>query len=320
MRTYSGESFNLMYLSVLRDALASSAPYRETRVGLAADFGPGVFEINGDMPRLVSLSERFVNPYLAVVEAALMLAGSNSLAPLTYFAPVYGSYSDDGEKLHGAYGHRLRAYFGFDQIEAAIRLLSMDQSSRRAFLTLASPCDVQTESLNIPCNVMVLLIIRDGRLDLTTINRSNDIFWGLTYNIFVFRCLQRFLARRMSVECGIQRHFSNAMHLYNRDLGAVRRIVDANTADDVIERDRRFEELTIHDKVASDAVAIASLRFVDVGDLELRRFLDGFRYAWRHRNGSAFVASLPDNLLGYLGYHWARARHRLLDGAERFAR
>jgi thymidylate synthase len=65
------------------------------------------------------------------------------------------------------------------------------------------------------CNTTVFLSLREGRLDLTVCNRSNDLIWG-TYgaNVVQFSVLQEYIAACIGVEVGTYVQFSNNTHIY----------------------------------------------------------------------------------------------------------
>ncbi|MGK3946522.1 thymidylate synthase, partial [Streptomyces caeruleatus] len=71
-----------------------------------------------------------------MAEALWMLNGNNNLDYLLWFNSKFGEYSDDGETLHGAYGHRWRQYFGYDQLEWIIDELTNNPASRRCVLQM----------------------------------------------------------------------------------------------------------------------------------------------------------------------------------------
>jgi thymidylate synthase len=46
--------------------------------------------------------------------------------------------------------------------------------------------------------------------------RSNDIVWGLPYDVFLFTMLQELLASELSVDIGSYFHYAASFHLYER--------------------------------------------------------------------------------------------------------
>lgn len=165
------------------------------------------------------------NPWLAMSEGLWILAGRNDVAALLPYNSTITEFSDDGVHLYGAYGLRMR-----DQIDDLIERLRKDPSDRRAVLQIWDSTshtremnDLTTSSKDPPCNDMVMFKLRQGKLHMTVINRSNDIHWGLyAVNIPTFQMLQQYIAARLGVEVGSQTHFSNSLHYYTDDRRAVR--------------------------------------------------------------------------------------------------
>jgi thymidylate synthase len=216
------DCFNTLYLKALKIAISGAKCYQKA-----------YFEIMPDDPRLIFLNHRKINPIFAIIEGVWVLAGSNKLAPLLNELPNFGAYSDDGETLNGAYGDRLRNYFGFDQINVAIDALKNDYFTRRVVLTLFSPSDLKINSLDIPCNTEIYLKITNNAVDITVLNRSNDLYLGLPYNVFVFGLLQKYVSLKLNLSIGIQRHFTDSLHIYEKNIDATKLIVKSNNIEAV---------------------------------------------------------------------------------------
>nr|HCI8835506.1 thymidylate synthase [Klebsiella michiganensis] len=228
MKIYDGNDLNYLYLDALSDSLKISSP-NSSRSGIVYDIGPAVFQLPSDKLNLITLNTRALNPFFAIAEAAWVIGGFNDLAYLDYYIKTYGDFSDDGKTLNGAYGYRLRQQYGFDQIDFAIEELKTNPNSRRCVLSMFSPSDlINTKSKDIPCNISVMLKIRNGELDLTVINRSNDIYWGVPYNFFVFQVLHYYIASRVNIKVGTQRHFTDSLHLYEKDISSIKSIIKNN--------------------------------------------------------------------------------------------
>jgi hypothetical protein len=62
---------------------------------------------------------------------------------------------------------------------------------------------------------MVMFKLRNNRLHMTVLNRSNDLHWGLFgVNLPTFGILQEYIAAYLDVEMGTQTHLSNSLHIY----------------------------------------------------------------------------------------------------------
>jgi hypothetical protein len=170
---------------------------------------------------------RDANPFFHLLGDALWsLAGRNNIAWPTYFNSKYEQYSDDGVIQHGAYGHRWRQHFGYDQLEWIVLGLECQPYSRREVLMMWDPGTATEECTgdlyvgghggrDVPCNVCTFVDLRGGALNITVINRSNDFIFGmLGANVVVFSCLQEYFAAALKVPVGKFTTFSNNVHVY----------------------------------------------------------------------------------------------------------
>lgn len=172
----------------------------------------------------ILIPSRRWNPWLALSEALWILAGRNDVAALKPYNSHISDFSDDGVHLYGAYGARI-----YDQIDPLIERLRKDPSDRRAVLQIWDQAngddpyvepfnDLTVESKDPPCNNLVYFKLRQNKLHMTVICRSNDIHWGLfAVNLPTFGILQSYIAARLGVEMGTQTHLSNSLHVYTDD-------------------------------------------------------------------------------------------------------
>lgn len=176
-----------------------------------------VTEVTEPWHHCILLPARRWNPWLAMSEALWIMSGRNDIIPIQPYNLAIGNYSDDGATLFGAYGERI-----FSQIEPMIDRLQKDPSDRRAILSIWETSDLKAVTKDPPCNNLLYFKLRDGRLHMTVICRSNDIHWGLyAVNLPTFGMLQVYLAARLGVGVGHQTHLSNSLHVYTDEQQAV---------------------------------------------------------------------------------------------------
>lgn len=226
------ESFNISYFKALQISELISE-LTSTRNGDAKVLGQATFIISPNDPRLCFLRGRKLNYKFAFVESAWILEGRNDLKTLLKYISSYNLYSDDDQTLNGAYGYRLRHYFKEDQVENAINHLKNNPDSRRVVLQIYAPDDLNKDSKDIPCNTTIYLKIENNHLNITVINRSNDLFLGIPYNIFVFGILQKYIANRLNINVGVQTQITDNLHVYEKDLNKVKEIITLNNIPDI---------------------------------------------------------------------------------------
>ena len=173
--------------------------------------------------RVLFHPERDANPVFHLVEAVWMLAGRRDVKLLSHFNSNMANFSDDGVNFNAAYGYRWRKHFGFDQLEALVTLLKREPTSRQAILQMWEPADLVKDTKDKACNMSAVFEVRDGKLNMTVYNRSNDVWWGAYgANAVHFSVLQEFVALAIGCEVGHYRQVSQNLHLYTELYGAAK--------------------------------------------------------------------------------------------------
>lgn len=166
--------------------------------------------------RVLFDQERDANPFFHFFEALWMLAGRDDVHFLANFNKRMAQFSDDGETLHGAYGFRWSNHWDDDQLSSVVNMLRENPGSRRVVLTMWDPAsDLGREGKDLPCNTHIYFRARGIVLDMTVMNRSNDIIWGLFgANAVHFSVLHEFIAGLSGLAVGVYYHFTNNFHAY----------------------------------------------------------------------------------------------------------
>ena len=148
--------------------------------------------------RVIFCKERKENPVFHFAECLWMMAGRSDAAWLEQFNPRMKEFAETSGKIYGAYGHRWRAHFGFDQILEVCKILKEEPNTRRAVIGMWSPTgDLGIDAKDVPCNTHIYFRRRGESLDMTVCNRSNDLVWGaLGSNIVHFSFLMSTLDLR----------------------------------------------------------------------------------------------------------------------------
>jgi len=201
------------------------------------------FRLKDPRSRLLTLPARKADYGFAVGEFLWYWNGRRDLKTMLYYNKRMADFSDDGKNLNSAYGYRLRrkltlsqeGLFGGTQWETAISTLTKDTDSRRAVLLINSPEDQYVAdtrgSKDVPCTLSLQFFIRDNALYLHVVMRSNDIWWGLSYDLFSFTLLQECMLQDLKVtdptrfgelRLGEYIHTAGSLHLYERHFDVAR--------------------------------------------------------------------------------------------------
>lgn len=171
--------------------------------------------------RVLFNAGRDANPFFHLYEAMWMLAGRNDVASVAHYVKRMETFSDNGITLAGAYGYRWREYFGHDQLNSLIDILSNQSGTRRAVLQMWSPEDLENVLYHptvkdVPCNLSAVFeVVRDSYVNMTVFNRSNDLIWGsLGANFVHFSFLQEYIACSIGRGVGNYHQVSANAHTY----------------------------------------------------------------------------------------------------------
>ncbi len=223
-----GNSVNQLWSNVVEACRGDGASVFEGRDGETREILHAALCLENPRARWNTVRRPTINLAFALAEVVWILAGRNDMESLSFFNGSLKNFVGDSVYLHGAYGHRLRKSFGFDQLDAAYRALGANPTTRQIVLQYWDPNldfpDTNGEPRNrdIPCNTQSMLKVRQGRLEWVQVMRSNDVFIGLPYNIVQFTFLQEILAGWLEMDVGPYHHLSDSLHVYTRDLDKMR--------------------------------------------------------------------------------------------------
>jgi thymidylate synthase len=211
---FSEPSLDDLLHQVLSTLLTTADRIHPTK-GEATELRAVTLELTNPRARL-SRSESRGRLFSALGELTWYLSGSDRLDVIDYYLRKYRTFTD-GDVVPGAYGPRLQAFDGFDQVAYVIRKLRGHPWSRRAVIQLFDHADVATDLPEVPCTCTLQFLLRDGALELVVYMRSSDAHLGLPHDTFAFTMLQELVARSIGVEPGPYVQIVGSLHLYAKD-------------------------------------------------------------------------------------------------------
>lgn len=103
-----------------------------------------------------------------------------------------------------------------DQIDTICKRLEV-KYNRQAYATIWSP-EIDTVSAHPVCILGVYFYIRQEKLNMVGILRSNDA-WGQGLNdMYHLVRIQQKVAKRLNIEVGTYTHYVMSLHIYDKDL------------------------------------------------------------------------------------------------------
>jgi len=241
-RSFASNTFDNLFervvVSIIDEPEFISRPRGQTIKELIAP----TLVLENPRARLLANPNRAADYGFGVGEFFWYWLGKQDLDTMLYYNKRMGNFSDNGFTLNSAYGHRTRFQDILYEIgrastqwDAVKKTLLEDPDSRRAILIIGRAEDytigAYQPSKDLPCTLSLQFFIRNNKLYLHTSMRSNDAFWGLTYDLFSFTLLQECLMLElneagMNLTLGSYSHTAGSLHIYDRHFDQASVIVE----------------------------------------------------------------------------------------------
>ena len=184
--------------------------------------------------RILTFEERKLSLRYLAGEVAFYLSGSRDLKFISHYSKFWNRVSDDGKVVNSCYGYKLFKVLtkGLSQFEYAKQQLLEDPNTRRAVMVIYTGDNAILNSKDNPCTMYVQFFIRNWHLYCITNIRSNDIWYGVSYDIPFFTIIQELMLNHLkkadydlfgSLELGSFILNSGSLHLYEKDFKQAQR-------------------------------------------------------------------------------------------------
>jgi thymidylate synthase len=173
-------------------------------------------EIDPTFP-ILDFTARPMNWRYFLGEMAWYLQKDRNIAFINHFSSFWKGIADDKGYVCSNYGYLL---FN-DQLQWALNSLLKDPNTRQAIAFVSRP-SVQFEgNKDFVCTMYLNFWIRDNKLNMKVQMRSNDVFYGLSYDVPFFAFVQQtmyFWLRQTydSLEIGKYYHSADNIHYYEK--------------------------------------------------------------------------------------------------------
>lgn len=116
------------------------------------------------------------------------------------------------------YGHRLRAYFGLDTLEACTDRLKADPEDRKSYVALWDTARDLTVKEGRPCLVSLFFRKFDGKLTLSATFRTHNAMDAWLLNLYGLMAIQAWVAQRAGLPAGPITVVSHSLGLDPKEL------------------------------------------------------------------------------------------------------
>lgn len=197
-----------IYLEVIDDVLRTGIHSAPRGIEIIEKLGYQ-FILTNPQNCLTTLAERKLNYKFAIIEKFEYVSGVSSAERIFHYNKNYMNYVKViSDEVVGAYGPRLQRQYKY-----VYNLLKVDPDTRQAIININNEKD-KDGSGAMPCTISLQFLNRGGRLHLIATMRSNDVYYGLPYDVNGFCFIQQMMASWLGLKLGDYIHQAGSMHIY----------------------------------------------------------------------------------------------------------
>lgn len=173
------------------------------------------FYIENPEDNHITNEHRKWNPNYAMREWLWYQSGDPSAVEISKYAPIWKNMMDEDGNVRSNYGWQWRRN---DQLSKVVDMLVKNPNTRKATISIYDGKEIDTYSNDTPCTYAVQFTVIDGKLNMSVLMRSNDLWYGFCNDQFCFSMLQQHVAHLLCLPVGTYYHFAHNLHLYNDKL------------------------------------------------------------------------------------------------------
>ena len=141
------------------------------------------------------------------------LSGNRNVLEIKKQAKIWDAMHNGDNIVNSNYGYQ---WMRNNQLDFIINELTNKPNSRRAVLTIYDGKDHEIHSKDTPCTLNIVFNITYGKLNMSVVMRSNDLWFGFCNDQYCFSMLQKLVSEKLGIATGWYYHFVHNLHLYDR--------------------------------------------------------------------------------------------------------
>lgn len=171
------------------------------------------FTIENPTDRIITTPWRKFNNSYAVKEWDWYLSGWPYVTEIKKDAKIWDKMHSGDDRVNSNYGWQWKRN---NQLQKCIEQLKSNPNSRQAWVSIYDGKEKDDYQYDTPCTMCIGFDIKNGKLDMTVIMRSNDLVYGFCNDQYCFSMLQEMVANELNLPVGTYTHFAHDLHIYNR--------------------------------------------------------------------------------------------------------
>jgi thymidylate synthase len=175
-------------------------------------------ELKNPLKCIVTLKSRDINYKYLRNELRWYLSGSLDVCDINKHSSFWSKLADPNGTINSNYGFIALKdkYAGKSQLEWCIDSIKKDINTRQAVINYNQPKHKYPNNKDFVCTLSQQFIVRDNKLDSIVFMRSNDLIFGLTYDMPWFCLLMKMVAKECNLKLGYYKHYAASLHVYKK--------------------------------------------------------------------------------------------------------
>ena len=202
------------YEALLDEVVINGIDFDNTK----AIFNCGFYILNPEDNHIKNKQRNWSLEY-AEAEWQWYLSGDRNIAKL---GELYGKVpaiwkrmADPNGDVNSNYGWQWKRNA---QLDMVIEMLKQNPETRQATISIYDGKEITSYAFDTPCTYAVQFTILHGKLDMSVLMRSNDLWYGFCNDQYQFSNLQMYVAYQLDIPVGVYYHYAHNLHLYNDKL------------------------------------------------------------------------------------------------------
>lgn len=199
------EAFEYYYDLIMKDGV-------DTQVGTKALYNV-CFVIENPLDNIITTSWRKFKDSYAKQEWEWYLSGNPYVTEIKKVAKIWDKMHSGDDRVNSNYGYQWKRN---DQLNKCIEQLKNSPNTRQAWISIFDGKEKDIYQYDTPCTIAIGFDIKDDKIDMTVIMRSNDIVFGFCNDQYCFSKLHEYVAHEVGLQIGTYTHFAHDLHIYER--------------------------------------------------------------------------------------------------------
>lgn len=234
MRVIKGENFADLYKNICNELMTNPEYETAPRGQKIKEISDAILLNQDPTSNLFMNKARDVPLKYLAGELLWYFSGRNDHAFISRFSNFWSSIVNEDGTCNSAYGNLLfnmkDSQAGITQFQWAYDSLVKDKDSRQAIMHFNRPAHQYEGVKDFVCTLIGNFQIRNDKLNFTVDMRSNDIFFGLTFDYPFFTMLQQQMYKHLvkvypNLKIGTYTHIAHSLHVYERNFKQIKEMM-----------------------------------------------------------------------------------------------